>query len=64
MKEKTRHHQPLHHRSVDRWVFGHIYNMKNQLWAGLSSQASTEKIVWANYVQFMRAFFFVFVGKI
>ena len=29
-EEKTRRHQRLHHRSVDRWVF---YNMKNQFWA-------------------------------
>ena len=35
------------HRSVDRWVLGHIYNMKNQFWAGLGSRASTvKKKVW------------------
>ena len=42
-EEKTRRHQRLHHRSVDRWILGHIYNMKNQFWAGLGSWASTEK---------------------
>ena len=31
------------HRSVDRWVLGRIYNMKNQFWAGLGNWAGTEK---------------------
>ena len=31
------------HRSVDRWVLGHIYDMKNQFPAGFGSLASTEK---------------------
>ena len=33
----------LIHRSVDRWVLGHIHNMKNQFLAGLGSRASTGK---------------------
>ena len=27
------------HRSGDRWVLGHFYSMKNQLWTGLDSRA-------------------------
>ena len=54
----------IKHRSVDRWVLGHIYNMKNQFWAGLSSRASTvKKKFGADYEQLSRAFFYVFMGK-
>ena len=45
------------HRSVDRWVFGHICNIKDQLWTGLGSWASTEKNE-SDYEQQLRAFFF------
>ena len=39
----------VQHRSVDRWVLGHIYNMENQFWAGLGSRASTEKKIGAEH---------------
>ena len=34
---------PKNHRPVDRWVLGHIHNIKNQFWAVLGSRARTEK---------------------
>ena len=37
----------VEHRSGDRWVLGHFYNIKNQLRAGCGNRASTvKKKVW------------------
>ena len=41
----------------------HIYDMKNQFWAGLGNQASTEKKLGADHEQLLRAVFHVFMGK-
>ena len=53
------------HRSVDRRVLGHFYDMKNQFWAGLDSWASKymKKKFGADYEQLLRAFFYVFMDK-
>ena len=53
----------LIHRSVDRWVLGHIHNMKNQFLAGLGSRASTGKKFGADYEQHLRAVFLCFQGQ-
>ena len=43
---------------TDESVLGHIYNMKNQFWAGLGSQASTvKKKFGADYEQLLRLVF-------
>ena len=59
-------HCPLSfkHRSVDRWVLGHIYNMKNQFWDGLGSRSSTEKTNLGSIMSnFWGLLFHVFLGK-
>ena len=44
--------------------WGHIYNMKNQFWAGLGSRASTVKKKFrADYEQLLRAVFLCFHGQ-
>ena len=52
----------LIHRSVDRWVLGHIYNMKNQLCAGLGSRASTVKKIGGQLWATFEGGFFMFCG--
>ena len=49
----------LIHRSVDRWVLGHIHNMKNQFLAGLGSRAITGKKwswLWVTFEGFFSCF--------
>ena len=49
---------------TDESVLGHIYNMKNQFWAGLGSQASTvKKKFGADYEQLLRLVFLSFRGQ-
>ena len=59
--------QASHHRECvsitdketdESW--GHIYDPKNQFWAGLDSRASK---FGADYEQFLRPLFYVFMGK-
>ena len=43
---------------------GHIYNMKNQFWAGLGSRAVlVKKKFGADNEQLLRPVFYVFMGK-
>ena len=45
-------------------VLGHIYNIKNQFWAGLGSWASTvKKKFGADYEQLLRPAFLCFHGQ-
>jgi hypothetical protein len=45
-------------------TFGHIYNMKNQFWAGLGSRVELmKKSLGPIMSNFLEQFFFVFLGK-
>ena len=47
-----------------RWVLGHIYDMKNQFWAGLGSRASTwKKSLGPIMSNFWGRFFLCFHGQ-
>ena len=46
---------------TDESVLRHIYNMKNQFWAGLGSRASTlKKKVWGQLSATFEEWFFMF----
>jgi hypothetical protein len=54
----------FYHRSGDRRVLGHFYNMKNQFWAGLGSRAVlVKKKFGADYEQLLSIVFSCFHGQ-
>ena len=41
----------------------HFYETKSVIWAGSGPVGNTEKIIWADYEQLLRAFFLCFHGQ-